>query len=165
MVIRPFYALLMAAEDDRPKQTVALTKGLEDISSYFAKEVRNIDLFHPLLPCTFFRFLDCTTNLNTYFSDGQEVTPYFNECGFSLFEAAVLPWVQRLDVVLGPYREFSMPTSPAGRRLQSWYAACLNVPSFAKTVVSPERLRESYSGYASGTATSTVANLNRAGGV
>ena len=80
--------------------------------------------------------------------------PYF--CGeqFSCFECATLPWFQRIEMVLGHYREHFRraadgegPVIQRNERLKKWYGACLAHPAYQKTICDRERLINNYSGY------------------
>merc|ERR1719374_252224 len=54
-------------------------------------------------------------------------------------------------------RGVACPEGAPYDRLRLWYKALLARPSFARTIVDQQRLVNNYSGYADGTATSTVA--------
>ena len=86
--------------------------------------------------------------------------PFFSSFGFSLFECACLPWMQRTLVTLPTYRNFTLCPKKYSR-LHEWYAAALKVPAFANTVVDESRLIESYAGYASNAADTNAADLYR----
>lgn len=86
--------------------------------------------------------------------------PFFSRCGFSLFECACLPLMQRTYSVLKHYRQFSLPQDRF-RRLHDWYEACLRVPGFANTVVDEQRLVDSYGGYANNSANNNAYELYR----
>ena len=93
--------------------------------------------------------------------------PYFLGARFSFFDVATLPWFQRLEPVLGTYRDFELPE--AGRdagwdRLRTWFDACVARPTVRRTLADREALVGNYVGYASGKATSKVArDIRRSG--
>lgn len=74
--------------------------------------------------------------------------PFFSKFGFSLFECASLPWLQRTYSVLKEHRNFSLPADKF-KRLHDWYQACLQVPAFANTLVRDATLIEAYAAYGS----------------
>jgi len=76
---------------------------------------------------------------------------------FSLVDICVAPWWERALSVGATYRGVAFPEGAPYDRLRLWYKALLARPSFARTIVDQQRLVNNYSGYADGTATSTVA--------
>eukprot|EP00283_Hemiselmis_rufescens_P009784 CAMPEP_0173422678 /NCGR_PEP_ID=MMETSP1357-20121228/3293_1 /TAXON_ID=77926 /ORGANISM="Hemiselmis rufescens, Strain PCC563" /LENGTH=331 /DNA_ID=CAMNT_0014385723 /DNA_START=27 /DNA_END=1020 /DNA_ORIENTATION=+ len=76
---------------------------------------------------------------------------------FSLGDMALGPWMQRIPIVLGPYRGFELPRTEEFARLHQWFSVLNSFPCFARCLVDTERLTLNYIGYADGSATSEVA--------
>lgn len=74
--------------------------------------------------------------------------PFFMGDDFSMTDAALAPWWQRMCSVLRAYRKFDPSVWP---RLQVWYEAVQARPSYRGTAVDPERLIEEYSDRAADT--------------
>ena len=94
--------------------------------------------------------------------------PYFLGASFSFFDLATLPWFQRLEPVLGTYRDFALPKAgadPRWDRLCTWFDACMARPTVVRTLADREALVGNYIGYASGKATSKVAREIRQSGL
>lgn len=85
-------------------------------------------------------------------------SPFFSKFGFSLFECACLPWLQRTYSVMSHYRQFHLPKDRF-QRLHEWYEACLKVEGFANTIVEEAKLIDSYAGYACYTADNNASQL------
>mmetsp|Transcript_29877 Transcript_29877/g.54414 ORF Transcript_29877/g.54414 Transcript_29877/m.54414 type:complete len:287 (+) Transcript_29877:57-917(+) len=76
---------------------------------------------------------------------------------FSAADIAMCPWWRRFYSIGQVYRGLEIPREAPFDRLHAWGDACDARPSVANTIVNQERLTANYSGYADGTATSTVA--------
>jgi glutathione S-transferase len=80
---------------------------------------------------------------------------------FSLADVGLLPWWQRILIVLSVYREFVIPQTHEYQRLHDWWRVVSSHNSFRRARVSDERLISNYSGYAKNSATSWVAKTFR----
>eukprot|EP00976_Prorocentrum_cordatum_P116704 1196200-Prorocentrum_minimum.AAC.4 len=80
---------------------------------------------------------------------------------FSLADAVLLPWWQRMLVVLPNYRDFAIPETPEYYRLHDWWRVCSSRDSFRRVRVSDQKLIANYAGYANNSATSWVAKTYR----
>mmetsp|Transcript_36917 Transcript_36917/g.80417 ORF Transcript_36917/g.80417 Transcript_36917/m.80417 type:complete len:270 (+) Transcript_36917:31-840(+) len=80
---------------------------------------------------------------------------------FSLADAVLLPWWQRMLVILPKYRDFEIPETPEYYRLHDWWRALCSRESFRRVRISDESLIANYAGYANNTATSWVAKTYR----
>ncbi|CAE7036721.1 GSTU19 [Symbiodinium sp. CCMP2456] len=68
--------------------------------------------------------------------------PFFLGSDFSMADAVLAPWWQRMCSVLRAYRKFD---PSAFSRLQVWFEAVEGRPCFAKTALDPEKLIEEFS--------------------
>lgn len=75
---------------------------------------------------------------------------YFLGNEFSLVDIALGPHYQRCLSVLAHYRDFFIPNTDEFARLRIWWEVVSKRPSFARTIVSKQRLLDNYIGYASG---------------
>mmetsp|Transcript_18792 Transcript_18792/g.52365 ORF Transcript_18792/g.52365 Transcript_18792/m.52365 type:complete len:197 (+) Transcript_18792:495-1085(+) len=88
--------------------------------------------------------------------------PFFVGGSFGLADISIAPWWERLLSVSKAYRGFEVPDTEEFARLHKWYAACLEVQAFKRTIVDQEKLVANYSGYANNSATSDAAKKFRA---
>mmetsp|Transcript_48772 Transcript_48772/g.76137 ORF Transcript_48772/g.76137 Transcript_48772/m.76137 type:complete len:314 (-) Transcript_48772:92-1033(-) len=82
---------------------------------------------------------------------------YFLGDRYSMADLALGPWWQRFYVILKTYRQFEVPQTAEYSRLHDWWRNVSKRPSFARTIVSHDRLVNNYREYADGSATSEVA--------
>jgi glutathione S-transferase len=81
--------------------------------------------------------------------------PYISGTAVTVLDLLLIPFAYRIDVLLGHYRDFSLPTSgPTWERYQEWYQAMCATEIFRATATNHadyrERLIEFYLPYSQG---------------
>jgi len=81
--------------------------------------------------------------------------PYFSGQEIGAVDIALIPFAYRIEVLLGAYRDFSLPVEgETWQRYQRWYQAMLEHPAFRKTAFDQgnyeQRLVEHYYAYSLG---------------
>ncbi len=91
----------------------------------------------------------------------QGAGPYWLGSEFSLADAAMWPFFERIEAVFNYYRGLELPSRC--RRLKRWYAAAAERPSVRVTAHDAEYFLPRYAHYASGTAQGLSAQAFRSG--
>ena len=83
--------------------------------------------------------------------------PFFSGPSLGLVDIMLVPFALRFETVLPHYRDLSIPKGGRFERYHTWLSAASQLESVRKTLPEDDRLLQSYSRYADGTASSLVA--------
>ena len=69
--------------------------------------------------------------------------PHFSGVALTAVDILLLPFAYRIDVLLGHYRDFTLPASGKNwPRYQRWYENMRNMPLFQRTLTDPDQYRQ-----------------------